>query len=94
MWRSVDRYLKDIFTMTDSDDAELSRRIAVVRLSAPSVAQIDRLFHDVQTEIRRIAQDDRRVPTDEKTWYALLLGARPFEIDLDTADEIPWRRRS
>jgi transcriptional regulator with XRE-family HTH domain len=93
MWHSVDRYLKDIFTMTDSDDVDLSRRIAVVRLSAPSVAQIDRLFHDVQAEIRRLAQDDRRVPTEEKTWYALLLGARPFEIDLDTSDEIPWRRR-
>jgi transcriptional regulator with XRE-family HTH domain len=93
MWRSVDRYFKDIFTMTDSDDVDLSRRIAVVRLSAPTVAQIDRLFHDVQTEIRRLAQDDRRVPTDEKTWYALLLGARPFEIDLGAADEIPFRLR-
>ena len=93
MWRSVDRYLKDVFTMTDSGDAELSRRIAVVRLSAPSVAQIDRLFHDVQTEIRRLAQDDRSVPTDEKTWYALLLGARPFDIDLGSPEETPWRLR-
>lgn len=93
MWRSVDRYLKDVFTMTDSGDVELSRRIAVVRLSAPSVAQIDRLFHDVQTEIRRLAQDDRRVPTDEKTWYALLLGARPFDIDLGSPEETPWRLR-
>ncbi len=93
MWRSVDRYLKDVFTMTDSGDAELSRRIAVVRLSAPSVVQIDRLFHDVQTEIRRLAQDDRGVPTEEKTWYALLLGARPFDIELGSPDEPPWRLR-
>ncbi len=90
MWHSVDRYLKDILTMTDSDDMDLSRRIAVVRLSPSSISQIDQLFHYVQTEIRSLAQNDRRIPTDEKTWYALLLGARPFKMDLGAPGEIPW----
>jgi transcriptional regulator with XRE-family HTH domain len=93
MWRSVDRYLKDIMSMTDSDDAELARRIAVVRLSQASIGQLDQLFHYVQAEVRRLAQADRQVPTDEKTWYAVLLGARPFEVDLSADSELPWWRR-
>ena len=94
MWHSVDRYLKDIFTMTDSDGEELTRRIAVVRLSDSSIAQIDRLFHYVQAEVRRLAQNDRQVPTDEKVWYAVLLGALPFVIDLGAPADLPWYRRS
>ena len=93
MWHSIDRYLKDIFTMTDSDDEELSRRTAVVKLSQASIGQIDQLFYHVQTEVRRLAQIDRMQPSDEKTWYAVLLGARPFEVDLETDAELPWCRR-
>jgi len=93
VWRSVDRYLKDIFTMIDTEDEELSRRIAVVRLSANSIAQLDELFHYLQAEVRRLADSDRIVPTDDKTWYAVLMGARPFEIDLSTPAELPWWRR-
>lgn len=93
MWHSVDRYLKDIFTMTDSDDPELNRRIAVVKLSQASATQIDELFHSVQTEVRRLANNDRAILSDDKTWYAVLLGARPFEIDLGAKAELPWWRR-
>ena len=93
MWHSVDRYLKDIFTMTDSDDEELSRRTAVVKLSQASIGQLDQLFYHVQTEVRRLAQIDRMLVPDEKTWYAVLVGARPFEVDLGADMELPWCRR-
>jgi transcriptional regulator with XRE-family HTH domain len=93
MWHSVDRYLKDIFDMTDSDDPDLSRRVAVVKLSPASVAQIDEMFHAVQTQVRRLADSDRSVLADDKSWYAMLLGARPFEIDLSAKSELPWWRR-
>ena len=93
MWHSVDRYLSDIFAMMDSDDAEMARRVAVVKLTPASVAQLDDLFHDLQTEIRRLANNDRAAATDGKSWYAVLLGARPFEMDLDSSADIPWWRK-
>jgi transcriptional regulator with XRE-family HTH domain len=93
MWHSVDRYLSDIFAMMDSDDAEMARRVAVVKLTQASIGQLDDLFHELQTEIRRLANNDRTAATDSKSWYAVLLGARPFEMDLDSTAEIPWWRR-
>ena len=84
--------MKDIFRMTDPDDSESSRRIALVKLSPASVAQIDAMFESVQTEIRRLAHNDRAIPSDDKTWYAVLLGGRPFEMDFNRTDSLPWRR--
>ena len=93
MWHSVDKYLADIFTMTDSDDTELSRRVAVVKLTPASIAQLDEMFHHLQTEIRRLAHNDRTAAVDDKLWYAVLMGARPFEMDLDSDADIPWWRK-
>jgi transcriptional regulator with XRE-family HTH domain len=93
MWHSVDKYLADIFSMTDSDDTELSRRVAVVKLTPASIAQLDDMFHHLQVEIRRLAHNDRTATTDDKSWYAVLLGARPFEMDLDSEADIPWWRK-
>jgi transcriptional regulator with XRE-family HTH domain len=93
MWHSVDRYLSDIFMMTDSDDAEMARRVAVVKLTPTSIAQLDEMFRHLQMEIRRMAHADRAAASDSKSWYAVLLGARPFEMDLDSAADIPWWRK-
>ena len=93
MWHSVDRYLADIFSMTDSDDTELARRVAVVKLTPASVAQLDDMFHHLQIEIRRLANQDRSAVPDAKSWYAVLMGARPFEMDLDSPAAIPWWRK-
>jgi hypothetical protein len=93
MWHSVDRYLSDIFMMTDSDDAEMARRVAVVKLTPTSIAQVDEMFRHLQMEIRRMAHADRAASSASKSWYAVLLGARPFEMDLDSAADIPWWRK-
>lgn len=93
MWHSVDRYLSDIFSMMDSDDAELDRRIAVVKLTPASVSQLDDMFRHLQMEIRRLANNDRSAGAEAKSWYAVLLGARPFEMDLDSDADIPWWRK-
>jgi transcriptional regulator with XRE-family HTH domain len=93
MWRSVDKYLADIFSMTDSDDEELSRRVAVVRLTPASIAQLDEMFHQLQTEIRRLSHNDRGALPEDKLWYAVLMGARPFEMNLDSDADIPWWRK-
>ncbi|HEX4506864.1 MAG TPA: helix-turn-helix domain-containing protein [Alphaproteobacteria bacterium] len=93
MWHSVDRYLADIFSMMDSDDAELDRRIAVVKLTPASVSQLDDMFRHLQMEVRRLANKDRSAEPDDKSWYAVLMGARPFEMDLDSDADIPWWRK-
>jgi len=93
MWHSVDRYLSDIFSMMDSDDTDLARRVAVVKLTPASVAQLDEMFHHLQMEIRRLAHQDRSAVPDAKSWYAVLMGARPFEMDLDSPADIPWWRK-
>jgi transcriptional regulator with XRE-family HTH domain len=93
MWHSVDRYLSDIFGMMDSDDTELDRRIAVVKLTPSSVSQLDDMFRHLQMEIRRLANNDRSAEADAKSWYAVLMGARPFEMDLDSDADIPWWRK-
>jgi transcriptional regulator with XRE-family HTH domain len=93
MWHSVDRYLSDIFSMMDSDDAELDRRVAVVKLTPASVSQLDDMFRHLQLEVRRMANKDRSAEPDAKSWYAVLMGARPFEMDLDADADIPWWRK-
>jgi hypothetical protein len=93
MWHSVDRYLSDIFSMMDSDDAELDRRVAVVKLTPASVSQLDDMFRHLQMEVRRLANNDRSAEPDDKSWYAVLMGARPFEMELDSDTDIPWWRK-
>src|SRR6185437_12874381 len=81
------------FSMMDSDDTELDRRVAVVKLTPASVSQLDDMFRHLQMEVRRLANNDRSAEPDDKSWYAVLMGARPFEMDLDSDADIPWWRK-
>ena len=93
MWQSVVCFFSFFFCLTDSDAAELDRRVAVVKLTPASVSQLDDMFRHLQMEIRRLANIDRSAETSDKSWYAVLMGARPFEMDLDSDADIPWWRK-
>lgn len=93
MWHALNRHMKEIFAMTDPEDSESARRIAIVKLSAASIAQIEGLFEGVQAEVRRLAHNDRSIVAENKFWYAILLGGRPFDMNFEESEGLPWKRR-
>ncbi len=78
--RAFERNMKHLFATMDLSDPKALWQSEIGYFSRASIAQIDEKIRALQLDIRQLSEADRHVPAADKSWYVVLLAARPFDL--------------
>lgn len=78
MQRQFERHLKWQFMEMDFTDVDAVFAAGVYKLSPSGFARLEELIARFRQDLQDLAEDDRRHARMSKSWYAVLLAARPF----------------